>query len=308
MAIVLISNIIYAVIGIVALSKIYNSESVLFGSGSEFNLLERRSHIIKGSKITVGDGLILYSAGLLFLIYLSSFFALKLGFYGIAATQAVILALPLIAALYLKADLKKTFKLKLPRMKDIIGALVLWLGTFILANLAGNILLYLFPENEELVTQLNVILKGDNLWITLLVVALLPAICEELFFRGFIFSSLEGSVKLRSAIILTGLMFALYHVDFIRIIPTFILGIALAIALSETGSILVSIVMHFVNNAVAVLSLFYPKAFESLAEIIMVVENDWIRIVMYLLVAVFLIAVGYRILSFSHRNEGQMTS
>src|SRR5690606_12996706 len=45
MAIVLMSNVIYAVIGVVALSKIYNSESVLFGSGTEFNLLERRSHI-----------------------------------------------------------------------------------------------------------------------------------------------------------------------------------------------------------------------------------------------------------------------
>jgi len=303
MAIVLISNIIYAIIGVIVLSKIYNSESVLFGSGTEFNLLERRSHIIKGSKITLGDGLILYSVGLLLLIYLSSFFALKFGFYGIAATQVFILALPLIAAFYLKADFKKTFKLKLPSIKDVIGTLILWIGTFILANLVGNILLYLFPENEEVVTQLNVVLKGDNLWITLLVVALLPAICEELFFRGFIFSSLENSIKARNAVILAGLMFALYHINFIRIVPTFILGAAFAFAVYRTGSIFVSIIMHFINNAVAALSLFYPDAFERLEQVIMVVENDWIMAGIHLLFAGLLIAVGYKILGSSVRDK-----
>lgn len=303
MAIVLMSNVIYAVIGVVALSKIYNSESVLFGSGTEFNLLERRSHIIKGSKVTLGDGLILYSVGLLLLIYLSSFFTLKLGFYGIAATQLFILALPLIAAFYLKADFKKTFKLKLPCIKDIIGTLILWIGTFILANLVGNILLYLFPENEEVVTQLNIILKGDNLWITLLVVALLPAICEELFFRGFIYSSLEGSVKVRNAVIINGLMFALYHIDFVRIIPTFILGAAFAFAVSKSGSIFLSIAMHFVNNAVGVLALFYPEVFESLDQAIMAVEDGWIRMAILLLLAALLIAAGYRIISSSSGDK-----
>jgi sodium transport system permease protein len=296
MVIVLISSIAYTLIAVIALAKIYNSENILFGTGVELNFLEKRNNIIKGSKISPGDGLILYAVGLLVLFYLSSLFTLKLGFYGIAATQAVILAMPMLAALYLKADFKKTFKFRLPRVTDVIGGLIFWFGAFILANLAGNFLLYLFPQNEEVVSQLNAMLKGDNIWITLLVAALLPGICEELFFRGFIFSSLEGSVKSWNAVVLAGLMFALYHIDFIRIAPTFILGVAFTFALFKTGSILVPAIMHFANNAIAVFSLFYPEVFERFDQIIRITDNNGIRIVVYLLIAGLLIIIGYRIL------------
>jgi len=301
MAVVLINNIVDAMIGVLVLSRIYNSENILFGTGTEFNFLERRSNIIKGSKINPGDGLILYAVGLLILVYLSSLFTIKFGFYGTAATQFIILLMPLLAAFYLKADFKETFKIKLPKAIDIIGGLVLWAGGFILANLVGNFLLYLFPQNEEIITRLNYLLKGDNVWITLLVTALLPAICEELFFRGFIFSSLDGSVKPNRAIMLTGLLFALYHIDFIRIIPTFILGTAFTLAVFKTKSIIVPAVMHFINNAVAAVSLFYPESFEKFAQMIGFTGNSMVNAAIYLLIAVLLVMAGYKLLGLNRR-------
>lgn len=294
-AVVLASNIGYALVAFTVLSRIYNSESILFGSGVELNFLERRSHILPGSRISSGDGLILYVVGLLCLFYLSSFFTQQFGYYGIAATQCVLLALPVLAAVYLKADLVHTFKLTVPRATDVLGGLVLWFGAFILANLAGMLLLYLFPQNEEVVSKLANILKGDNYWMTLLIVALLPAICEELFFRGFIFSSLEGAFRTGSAVILTGLMFAIYHMDFIRLAPTFILGVLFTLALARTRSIVVPSLMHFVNNGLAVTVLFYP-ALENYNPVRYITQNTMLEIVIYLLVAVVCIGAGMRVL------------
>lgn len=293
-AVVLISNMGYALIAITVLSRIYNSENTLFGTGGELNLLGRRSQIIPGSKISPGDGLMIYLAGLLLLFYLGSLFMQKFGFYGIAVTQMLVLALPVLAALYLKADIKETFKLRLPHLRDITGGLILWVGAFILANLAGSLLLRLFPQNQEVVQQLALILKGETLWITLLVVALLPAICEELFFRGFIFSSLEGSFKTGVVIFLTGFMFAFYHLDFIRIAPTFILGVLFTLALFKTGSIVVPMIMHFVNNAVAVLILFYPETVEGLNPVAAITDSSVLQIAIYVLTAVVFIFIGWK--------------
>lgn len=295
-AVVLVSNIGYALLAVTVLSRMYNSENILFGSGAELNLLEKRSHFIPGSKVSPGDGLILYLVGLLLLFYIGSLFQQKLGFYGIAATQALVLGLPLLVAFYLKADIRQTFKLRLPRVRDIFGGLTLWAGAFILANLAGALLLHLFPQNEEVVSQLAIILKGETLLITLLVVALLPAICEELFFRGFIFSSLEGSVKTRFAIFLTGFMFALYHLDFIRIAPTFILGVLFTLALFKSGSILIPMIMHFINNAVAVTVLFYPEIAENLNPVAWISDNSILQVMIYLLLAAIFILIGSRLL------------
>ncbi|NLO96578.1 MAG: CPBP family intramembrane metalloprotease [Peptococcaceae bacterium] len=297
MAIVLLSNLVYTIMAVLILSKIYNSENILFGTGGELNLLESRRNIITGSKISCGDCLLVYFAGLVLLFYISPLFTRKFGFYGIALTQAVILILPLLAAVYLKADFKQTFWLKLPAIRDIVGGLLLWAGAFILANLSASLLLYLFPQNEEVVEQLGLVLKGDSLWATLLVVALLPAICEELFFRGFIFSSLQGSVKTIPAIGITGLLFAFYHLDFIRLAPTFILGVLFTLALYRSGSILVPMIMHFANNALASISLFYPAMLEKINSIPAFTGHNVLWPAIFLLLAALLIFVGNRLLT-----------
>lgn len=296
MAIVLVSNIGYAVLAVIALAKIYNSEDVLFGAGSGLNLLERRSNIIPGARISPSDGLILYIFGMLAMFYLSSLFMIRLGFYGIAATQALIAALPILAALYLKADLRNTFKLKLPRLREVLGALLLWLGAFIAVNLLANLMLHFFLQGEEVAEQLTYALRGSNLWVSLLVVALLPAIGEELFFRGFVFSSLEGRVKPGTAIFLTSLMFSLMHIEFIRLPPTFILGLAFTLALFKTGSILVPALMHFVNNGVAVASMFYPEATENVSEMVLFTGNPLLNGLIWLAVAVGTALLGYKLL------------
>ena len=292
MAIVLFSNAGYALLAIILLSKIYNSESVLFDSKGEFSLFERRDYIIKGSKVSTSDGLFIYVISALVLFYGSTILITKFSIYGLAFIQFIILIIPLLASVYLKLDFIKTFSLRLPRFKDLFAGLFLWIGAYIIANLSANFILHLFPENQNLLSNLEDVLIGDHFLITLLIVAVLPAICEEFFFRGFILSSLRGSVRDRTAIIAVGLMFGLYHFNFIRIVPTTILGLAFTYSVYKSGSILIPIMMHFLNNAMAVSLYTYPQALDRINAFNNLIKSGSLEIVIYLVIATIFLLAG----------------
>jgi sodium transport system permease protein len=87
------------------------------------------------------------------------------------------------------------------------------------------------------------------------VFALLPAICEELAFRGFILSGLEYRRGTRSAILLSALMFGFLHVLlslFQQLFNATLLGIVLGLLAVRSRSLLPGILFHFLNNALAV--------------------------------------------------------
>ncbi len=80
--------------------------------------------------------------------------------------------------------------------------------------------------------------------------ALLPAICEEVAFRGYIQWGLSP-LGPRAAVILTGVLFGAMHLSLVRGIPLAVLGVIYAYVVQRTGSILPGMIMHFVNNATA---------------------------------------------------------
>ncbi len=252
-ALVFVSNFAFVILAVVLLSKIFNSEEILFGNSKSFSFLEKRSDMKKGSMPSKSDGIILFAIGLVSLIYFGSYVQIKFGKVGIGITQLMILALPLLFAYYIKGDFKKIFSLNTPKFKHFIGAISLWIGTYMIVFIITNTILYYFPQNQEVVESLNEILVGDGTLIqNLLFISLMPAICEELFFRGFVLTSFrENKKSYRGAIVACGILFGIMHMDFIRIIPTAILGTSFAYAVCKSGSIYISMFMHFINNAFA---------------------------------------------------------
>ena len=255
-ALVFISNFAFVILSVVLLSKMFNSEDILFGNGKSFSFLEKRSDIKKGTMPGVSDGIVLFGVGLVLLIYVGSYVQLKFGMTGIALTQIMILSLPILLAYYIKSDFKNVFSLRLPRFRDLIGAFSLWIGSYLIVFVITSITLYYFPQNQEIVEKLNdALFMKDNLFLNICLIALMPAICEEIFFRGFILTSFKYNKKSYvGAIIASGILFGIMHMDFIRIIPTSILGMAFAYAVCKTNSIFVSMFMHFLNNGFAVVA------------------------------------------------------
>ena len=100
--------------------------------------------------------------------------------------------------------------------------------------------------------MLNVDTIG-GLLLNLLVIALIPAVGEELTFRGVLQQGLMRRVKSpHVAILLSAAIFSFIHFQFYGFLPRMFLGILLGYMFYITGSLWASIAMHFVNNGTAV--------------------------------------------------------
>lgn len=86
-------------------------------------------------------------------------------------------------------------------------------------------------------------------WVTVILVGcVVPAISEELFFRGMIGRGLIKAYGVVTGVLITSIFFGLFHVDPIRILATFILGVALHWVYLTTKSLIAPIMMHALNN------------------------------------------------------------
>ena len=101
----------------------------------------------------------------------------------------------------------------------------------------------------------------------LFIFALLPAIAEELIFRGIIQTSLSTRYKGFTTIIISTLLFVLMHGSLNQTIYQFVVGIMLSYLALVGGSIIYSIILHFLNNAlVVVFSCFDIVSYLSASE------------------------------------------
>ncbi|WP_283592709.1 ABC transporter permease subunit/CPBP intramembrane protease [Paraclostridium bifermentans] len=311
-ALVLLSNLVFVIIAVLLLSKMFNSEEILFGSSKNFALLEKRSNIKKGTMPSVADGVTLYSVEVVLLIYVGSLIQLKFGTAGIAATQIMIICMPLIFAWYIKSDFKNTFNIKIPKIQHVLGGIILWGGVFVVINLISQILLYLFPQNMQVVEGLNEALKvDDSVLLNLIVIAVMPAICEEMFFRGFVFTSFTQSKEKKAqlwGVIFSGILFGFMHIDFIRVIPTSILGIALGYAVYKSKSIFIPMIMHFLNNSISVFAMHSTKSDGLIGKLNEALTIDFsnfeaFKLIMLIIVSLILVFIGIKLLSINKKNK-----
>lgn len=98
-----------------------------------------------------------------------------------------------------------------------------------------------------------------ELLFVVLVVAFVPAFSEEFLFRGLIQRNFEYSFGLAGGAVVAGIIFALYHLNPFTLMPLLALGIVFGLLVYKTGSILAAILAHFVNNVVAIISVYYRR-------------------------------------------------
>lgn len=118
-----------------------------------------------------------------------------------------------------------------------------------------------FAGMEETAQKLTMAIAGtgsvSSLMVNILVMALLPALGEEMIFRGLmipIFRKWTGNVHV--AVWLSAFLFSAMHFQFYGFIPRFLLGALLGYLFVWSKSIWAPIIAHFVNNALALILLF----------------------------------------------------
>lgn len=253
--IVLISTLVFIGLALVILGKIFNSESILFGDDKGLSILNIRSNIKKGNMPTKADGVLIFLLELVALVTIGSYLQLKFGHLGIALSQIILLLIVMLYAWYIKIDYKNVFKLNKFSLSDLLIALLIWSISFVLVIALTQLMMYILPNSQQSAKELSKFIINKEIWVNILVVALMPAICEELLFRGFILSSFskDGEIT-NSAIIITGLLFGILHLYLFKILPIAVLGMALSLIVKKTKSIIPSMSMHFLNNLISVLA------------------------------------------------------
>jgi len=106
-------------------------------------------------------------------------------------------------------------------------------------------------KSEEVI---KMFISQGSLFSSMLIIAALAAVSEELLFRSVLQKGLMRLFKnVHVAIIVTAFVFSAFHMDFFGFLPRFILGLMLGYMFWMTGSIFPSMLMHFVNNATIVM-------------------------------------------------------
>ena len=149
---------------------------------------------------------------------------------------------------YVKKQSLKILSVNKFEIKSLIPTVLLCLGMFFGLGFVNIKFSEFLASIGVKVSQPTIPL--NNIWQFLLfslTLAVLPAIFEELFFRGLLLSSLEGH-KTITKVIAVGICFALYHCNLAQFIYQFIYGVAFCLLALYAKSVAPCIIAHFINN------------------------------------------------------------
>ncbi len=245
------SSTLFAALALVFAARVFEREDVLLGGRGSFRAVfswQRQ----KGGTPSLGFSLGAFAVILVVMFY-ASFLVEKTTnkTAQLAGTQLGLFLVPALAAIALSgASLRETLGLRMPRPRALFGAVLAGLsGGAVVSALATR----LVPVPREFADKLGdaLLLDGQPLWVLILVIAVLPALCEETLFRGMLFSGLSRA-GFGVALVASALLFGLAHGSIYRLLPTFSLGLLLGYARHSTRSLLPGIVVHGLNNALAI--------------------------------------------------------
>ena len=150
----------------------------------------------------------------------------------------------------------RTFHISPIRIKTAILSIITTGAAFVLVGIIATLQEVLLPRSQDYQEIWETVLHEFHqvpLFMTLLVVAVLPGICEELLFRGFLLHGMRKKLSNHTAIIFVGILFGAFHLDPYRFLPVTLLGILFGYMVVKTGSIVTGMIAHCTNNTIAVL-------------------------------------------------------
>ncbi|MEW8955500.1 lysostaphin resistance A-like protein [Clostridium sp.] len=188
-------------------------------------------------------------------------FELGDGFY-----QYICFLLP--AGIYLlvnKKNIIDTLNIKPLKLKNIPYLIMLYV--FLLPFRVMVIYIYtVFFEDKLSKIIGETIVSNPSLLENLFIVVLTPIICEEILMRGIV---LDGYRKksIHIVAVMNGLIFGMLHMNSFQFIDTFFVGIVLTYVVYVTGSIFSSMIIHGINNGMALFMEYFDKGQDTLEPI-----------------------------------------
>jgi sodium transport system permease protein len=243
----------------------FNSESVLFREGERFEIRLWMRQLLRDREDTPTAFAALF-CGLLILLLrfvLGFVYTTPRGFndFMVMATVtqlATILTPVLLMTVMLTRSARKTLLLRFPSPGTLVAAVCLAVSLHPLVTGLNELIMRMYPLPDEVAKALSGMMYGaPSIWYTLAVIAVLPAVCEELAYRGFILSGLRHLGHRWRAIIISSVLFGLAHSIFQQSIAACMVGVLIGYMAVKTRSILPGMTYHMVHNATLLVAPLY---------------------------------------------------
>lgn len=275
--IVLVANACYAAAALALAARLFGSEGVLYGGAGSWTGLTRRpatpQAAVPTSTAVFLVGLIvpcyLLLTGLTRFAYPNNVVAQMLA--GAAVLVVVFVAVPMAASWGRNVPYDRAFALERPGIASTIAALLfgasLW--PFAIAFQQATKSPSWVAEHPELMDRLAQLveeLRRIPVSARIVLLGVIPAVCEEIFFRGFLFGAFARRGNLQ-AFLASTILFAFFHVlspsgltpD--RFVPSLFLGCFLGLLRWRSQSIWPGILMHIAHNSIVAIAIDSPKTF-----------------------------------------------
>ncbi len=181
---------------------------------------------------------------------------------------AFMAAPPLLMALLLTRRPAESLALRKPPARAVLSAALLALLLLLPLVELARYALREFPEVEDLLRQHHPFMQAlaelgehgpEAGWqavrttaLYMVVFAVLPAVCEELAFRGFILTGLRRRFRSGTAVVISSFLFAVAHMNVFQFLPTFVLGLVLGVLAVRGGSVLPGMAYHLIHNGLLI--------------------------------------------------------
>jgi membrane protease YdiL (CAAX protease family) len=266
-------------------------------------------------KITItGVNIVLFVFTVLYLIFQLILIGLSL-IYGegylqnniyriLLINQYVIILIPVLGYVFFKKlNLKEVFRLN---KLGILPALIILFLSFpaqLVGNMLNSVMVYLLQFIGDIPS--NPIPVPDNLRdlaVGIAVIAVSPAICEELLHRGLLLKAYEkrGSIK---ALVITSIIFGIFHFDITNLLGATFLGLLIGYYVIKTNSIFAGMLAHFLNNAIYVFLQYFLRNRPAPDKIIRITSEELSASVIYGFAG--LVAIGLLLMLFRKLTEGK---
>ena len=177
--------------------------------------------------------------------------------FNIAAQIGVMLLVPFIAIkIFSKQSWKKTAinfgfgktTRKVIGLAFVLGVLIYVLNLFVASVFHMIIATFDYKFIGGGGGMMTVDTGITALLISILMIGVLPGVCEEVTHRGMLLQSLRARMGVMRAVLISSIMFGFMHMNILQVFFTTILGFLIALAVVATRSIWTGVIMHFMNN------------------------------------------------------------
>lgn len=271
--VVVVSTLLYAAAAIAVAARIFGAESVLYSSQSGWADLFRRPRRPQTSPTITAACLclaVMFPAYFVFLNLLG-----RMGdeivtqlVLGVVMTAIVLGAIPLAACQARRVPIGPAFRIPDRAAAIFAAASLLGLSFWVVSHEAVMGMqrfrdVSLDPAFMQRVTEYADKLRELPPVVVFLTIALTPAVFEEAFFRGYLFSALRSHAGAASTIVTTAIVFGAFHLiapnplASERFVSSTLVGLVLGWVRWRTGTLLPGILMHTVHNGLLILLVYY---------------------------------------------------